>query len=208
MGKINIPPTKSNLHRVKQTYSTAKEGHDLLEQKREILVMELMSYIERTKRIEKELDNEIENAYNSLKKALKNSGRNTIDKETEFINYDIKVKRKSGKLMGIPLPALNVEIPNLKIQYSQMTAGVCVDEMSMKFIKLVSLLSEAAQIRSIVWSLSKEVKKVQRRVNALEKVVMPESKETAKFIESTLEEKERDELFVVKMVKAKLGRKK
>lgn len=204
MPKINIPPTKSNLHKVKKTYETAKEGHDLLEQKREILVMELMTYIERTKRIEKDLDRDIEEAYSSLRKALKVSGRASLEKETGFITYEVKAEKKAGRMMGISLPALKVTAPDVKLQYSQMTASAALDEVSARFIKLVAMLAEAAQIRAIVWRLSKEVKKVQRRVNALEKVVMPENKETARYIESTLEEKERDELFAVKMVKAKL----
>ena len=45
----------------------------------------------------------------------------------------------------------------------------------------------------------------QRRVNALEKSVIPEAEETIKFITSSLEERERDELFIVKMVKEKYG---
>ena len=62
-----------------------------------------------------------------------------------------------------------------------------------------------AEIRAIVWRLSMEVKKTQRRVNALDKIVIPEKKETMKFIESSLEERERDELFISKLVKAKMG---
>ena len=42
MAKTDIPPTKSNLRKVKADLTFAYEGFDLLEQKREILVMEIV----------------------------------------------------------------------------------------------------------------------------------------------------------------------
>ena len=49
MAREQIAPTKSNLLRVKERLATAMEGYDLLEQKREILVMELMQKVEQVK---------------------------------------------------------------------------------------------------------------------------------------------------------------
>lgn len=204
MAKQNIPPTKSNLQMVQHTYRTAKEGYDLLEQKREILVMELMSYLERTKRLEKNVEKEIGSSYTLLKHSLRVKGSETLRNEVEYVDYDVKIKKKGRKVVGIPLPALEVEIPKLTLQYSQMTASSTTDQLGARFFKLIAILAEAAQINSIVWRLSKEVKKIQRRVNALEKVVMPDNLETARYIQNVLEEKERSDFFVVKMLKDKM----
>lgn len=204
MPKLNIPPTKSNLIKVKQDNAIASEGYELLEQKREILVFELMSYVERVKRIEKELNNNINKAYGSLKKAISSFGHEDIKKKTQFINYKFSMKKKTLRLFGMSLPAIQTEVPRLKLQYSFLNTNAIVDETSMNFLDLINLICEMAEIRAIVWRLSKEVKKVQRRVNALEKIVIPDTNETIKFIENTLEERERDQIYIGKLVKERL----
>ncbi|MBO6100512.1 MAG: V-type ATP synthase subunit D, partial [Spirochaetaceae bacterium] len=72
-----------------------------------------------------------------------------------------------------------------------------------EFFELLRLLTEMASIRTIVWRLAGEVKKTQRRVNALDKMVIPQSAETKKYIESVLEERERENIFVLKALKTR-----
>jgi V/A-type H+-transporting ATPase subunit D len=205
MAKLNIPPTKNNLITTKRTFEIASEGYELLEQKRQILVMELMSHVERVKRIEKELDKKIFDAYDSLKKTVLVMGHEEAKQKTEFISYEFNMRKKPLRLIGMHLPSIEIDVPKLKLQYSFLNTNAIIDETTKKFLSLITLLCEMAEIRAIVWRLSKEVKKAQRRVNALEKVVIPDTKETIKFIQDTLEEKERDEMFIRKLVKKKIG---
>ena len=67
----------------------------------------------------------------------------------------------------------------------------------------MKLLTDLASIRTIVWRLANEVRKTQRRVNALDKMVIPQTRETKVYIESVLEERERENVFVLKALKAK-----
>lgn len=204
MAKLNLSPTKSNLIKVKQDFVIAKEGHELLEQKREILVLELMSYVERVKRLEKELDTLLFDAYFSLKNTFVVLGHENTKAKAKLISYDYLIRKKSLKILGKNLPSIEIEQPILKLQYSFLNTRTNLDETSMKFLKLIPILSELAEIRNIVWRLSQEVKRTQRRVNALEKVILPDNTETIKFIESSLEEQERSEMFIRKLVKKNL----
>ena len=70
---------------------------------------------------------------------------------------------------------------------------------------MLRLLTEMASIRTIVWRLAKEVKKTQRRVNAIDKQVIPQTRETRTYIESILEERERESIFVLKALKSRSG---
>ena len=70
MAKLNLPPTRTNLLKLKQDYLVASEGYELLERKREILAIELMSNIEKIKRLEKDIDKKLYEAYDSLKKVV------------------------------------------------------------------------------------------------------------------------------------------
>ena len=66
MARLNIAPTKSNLLSIKEQLQVSTEGYDLLEQKREILVMELMRIVEKIKLLEREIDKCIAKAYPAL----------------------------------------------------------------------------------------------------------------------------------------------
>jgi V/A-type H+-transporting ATPase subunit D len=64
-----------------------------------------------------------------------------------------------------------------------------------EFFGLLKILTELAAVRTIAWRLAREVRKTQRRVNALEKMVIPAARGTKTYIESALEERDRDAFF-------------
>lgn len=205
-NKLNLPPTKSNLIEVKSNLDIAQEGYDLLEQKREILVMELMKMFEKIKRIEKELDEKLFDAYKSLKLLILKQGAVQVRETSIGINYDYEIKEKVDSIMGIKLPSVKLDIPHKSLQYSFGNSSVLSDEVMIKFLDALKAIGLMAEIRTAVWRLARELRKTQRRVNALEKFVIPDNKETLKFIENTLEEREREMLFVQKMLKKKLNK--
>jgi V/A-type H+-transporting ATPase subunit D len=87
MAREQLAPTKSNLLRVKERLAFAEEGHDLLEQKRELLVMELMQKLEQVKILERELDTRVTTAYPCLKRMLIVVGREKAEKLAQNISY-------------------------------------------------------------------------------------------------------------------------
>jgi V/A-type H+-transporting ATPase subunit D len=205
MARYDVPPTKSSLFQVKADLSIAREGFELLEQKREILVMELMRMVEQVKLLERDLDKRVGTAYASLKRMIVTVGRQSSSEISAGIRFPWTVREKQNRLMGIPLPTVEMEVPRLELKYSFMgTDGSC-DRTMVEFFELLRLVARLAEIRTMVWRLAREVKKTQRRVNALEKVVIPDVLETKGFIEGVLEEREREVFFVQKILKARLG---
>jgi V/A-type H+/Na+-transporting ATPase subunit D len=204
MARQNIPPTKSNLFSVKDQLTTAREGYDLLEQKREILVMELMRLVEEVKLLEGDMDRRLETAYGALKQMIVRMGRDTAREVSEGIRFPYAAREKTGKLMGMSLPTLDVDMPQLELKYSFMSTDSACDATTIEFFEALKLIARMAEIRTTVWRLAKEVRKTQRRVNALDKIVIPEVQETRKYIEGVLEEREREVFFVQKILKAKL----
>lgn len=208
MAKLNIAPTKSNLLAVKEQLSIAKNGYDLLEQKREILVMELMHLVERVKLLERDIDKKINEAYPALKKMLLFLGGDRVERLADFVDYDYVINEKTVNVAGMPMPSISVDLPQKKLFYSYGDSFADTDKVMIEFLELLKLLTEMASIRTIVWRLANEVKKTQRRVNALDKMVIPQNTETKAYIESILEERERENIFVLKTLKAKKGDKK
>jgi V/A-type H+-transporting ATPase subunit D len=201
-----IAPTKSNLIRVKERLSTAEEGYDLLEQKREILVMELMQKVEQVKMLERDLDARVAGAYPVLKRMLIVAGRERADRISENIRYPFELVEKPVQAAGMTLPGLEIRLPEAELKYSPANSFAECDETVLEFFGLLKICTELAAVRTIAWRLAREVRKTQRRVNALEKMVIPTARDTRVYIESALEERDRDSFFTSKLLKRKAGK--
>ena len=201
MAKLNVAPTKSNLLAIKEQLSVSMQGYDLLEQKREILVMELMRIVDKVKVLEKEIDASVSKAYASLKSMLVAIGGDNVERIAESVEYDFDIVKKNSVVAGMNFTTLDVNLPGKKLFSSFMGTFPDSDQVMSDFFELLSLLTQMASIRTIAWRLAVEVRKTQRRVNALDKMVIPQDRETVKYIESVLEERERDNIFVLKSLK-------
>jgi V/A-type H+-transporting ATPase subunit D len=206
MAREMIAPTKSNLIRAKEKLAIAKEGYDLLEQKREILVMELMHNVEQVKLLERRLDEKITEAYPVLKRMLVMVGREQAYMLSRDIHYTVDLREKRVMAAGMNMPGLDVRMPEVELKYSPENSFAECDETVLEFFDLLKILTELAAVRTVAWRLAREVRKTQRRVNALEKMVIPTAKETKAYIEAALEEKDRDSFFTSKLLKRKAGK--
>jgi len=189
---------------MKEQKAVALQGFDLLQEKRDILVMEMMRMIQRVKLIEADLDKAMQKAYSSLKRMLLAVGREAAKEVSAGVGYNFSVQEKTVRVAGVFLPTLQLKAPPLSLQYSFMDTYSATDETMRDFLEYLKDIAELASIRTMVWRLAREVKKNQRRVNALEKVVIPDSTETVRYISGILEERDREMFFIQKMLKAKM----
>jgi V/A-type H+-transporting ATPase subunit D len=85
-----------------------------------------------------------------------------------------------------------------------MAGDTTLDEVTAAFANAMESIDRLAEIENAVFRLAREVRKTQRRVNALEKMFIPSYVETLRFITDALEERERDEFIVMRKVKERL----
>jgi V/A-type H+-transporting ATPase subunit D len=206
LASEQIAPTKSNLLRVKERLSTAEEGYDLLEQKREILVLELMQKVGQVKLLERDMASRVATAYPALKRMLVTVGRERAARLARNVRYRFELREKQVSAAGMKLPGLEVRLPAAELKYSPANSFAECDETVLEFFEMLKVCTELAAVRTIAWRLAREVRKTQRRVNALEKVVIPAARDTKVYIESALEERDRDSFFTSKLLKRKAGR--
>ena len=205
MTKLNVAPTKSNLLKIKEQLNISCDGYELLEQKREILVMELMHMVEQIKLLERDMDKVIASAYPALKNMLMAVGGDRVERISHAVNYDFSITEKSVIKAGMTFSTIDVKLPERKLFYAFMDSFADTDKVMADFCDFLKLLTQMASIRTIVWRLAMEVKKTQRRVNALDKMIIPQTRLTKKYIEGVLEERERENVFVLKSLKGKKG---
>jgi len=195
MPAKTVAPTKSNLLREKERLALAEEGYDLLERKREILMLELMKRIDEVRVLEREMRRRAGTAYPVLRRMLLSAGRDNARELASGVRADFVAKERRVQVSGISMPSLEAVAPEHRLQSSFMNSSADSDETAEEFSALLELIAAMASLRAIVWRLAKEVRKTQRRVNALEKMVIPESKAIKAFIEDSLEEREREAVF-------------
>lgn len=206
MARLNIAPTKSNLLVMNEQLAISQDGYELLEQKREILVMELMRMVEQVKLLEQRINAQVEKAFPALRKMLLVTGVDTVERLSQAVQYDFQIHEKEMSAGGMSFSSVSVALPKRELFYSFVDSFAETDAVMAEFFELLKLLTEMVSIRTIAWRLATEVKKTQRRVNALEKMVIPQTKETKEYIETVLEERERESIFVLKALKSKHGR--
>ena len=205
MAKLSIAPTKSSLLTVKRDLVFAQEGYELLEQKRQILVLELMSRVERARAVQKEVDERMAAAHKALARALASVGASEMQRESLGIVGTHKLRVSEQRVMGINLPAVSITVEPVVAEFAPGVGSATSDEVMKLFREALEAIGRLAEMENSVVRLSSELKKTQRRVNALDKIFLPDYHETVKYITDVLEERERDSTIIMKMTKAKIA---
>jgi len=204
MEKLKISPTKSNLLSTKSSLELAEEGYELLDKKRNVLIKEMMERIDEVKEIQSEINQYFYNAYEALKIVDITQGIKTVEEIAAGIGLIDNLKIRSYSVMGVEIPEVDELSQEISPHYSFYKTNLALDRAYKNFQKVVYLISRLAEIETSVYRLATSIKKTQKRANALENILIPRYKNTVKFIEERLEEKEREEFFRIKLLKEKL----
>jgi len=204
MTAINIPPTRSNLLRMKQDLQFAREGYEILDRKREVLTTELIRVAHDAGLLQDEVWNLVASAYRALEQAKLTMGQDQVEWAALATNKTVDVHLKFRGVMGVPIPMVEARGAPPEMTYSMGDTSATLDEAGAAFRKVLSRIPELSERVTSVWRLAGELRKTQRRVNALQHIFIPEYEETVLFIKSALEEREREETFRLKWLKTKM----
>ncbi|MBI5093443.1 MAG: V-type ATP synthase subunit D [Candidatus Hydrogenedentes bacterium] len=189
MARYEVAPTRTNLLGIKSDLSLVREGHELLEQKRQILLLELKQLTARAADAQKEVDAELARAYAALREALIANGVTGVSSAAETVNVEPKITAIERRVMGV---------------YGTFTTSVWLDEAVARFQDALRAIAGLAEARIAVVRLARAIQRTIRRVNALEKILIPDYEETLKYVQDSLEESDRQALFSLKLVKESL----
>jgi len=203
MGIYKITPTKANLIKSKSSLEFAKKGYELLDRKRTLLIREMMSLVDEAVSLQNEIHVEFEKAYKMLKLANITIGSEIVGEIARSIEKekDFSVLHKS--VMGVEIPIVKVQKDSITAEYGFFRTNPAIDKAVLSFNKIRELIYKLAEIENSVYKLAMEIKKTQKRTNALEKIQIPKYTSTIKYIEEVLEEKDREDFFRLKKVKGK-----
>ena len=206
MPTINIAPTRSNLIRIKKELQFAREGYEILDRKREVLTTELVRVAHEADELQKEVWQILETAYRALEKAQLTLGSDHVEWAALAAHKTVEVHLKLRGIMGVAIPVIEARGEPEKMLYSLSGTNAALDEASAAFREVLIKTPQLSMLVTTVWRLAGELRKTQRRVNALQHIFIPAYEETVTFIISSLEEREREETFRLKWLKTKMAK--
>jgi V/A-type H+-transporting ATPase subunit D len=204
MAKINVPPTRSNLLRIKQELRFAREGYEILNRKREVLTSELIRVAHDAELLQQKVWMLLEKAYQAMEEAQLRKGREHVEWAALANTKSVDVLIKFRGIMGVALPVIEARGGPAEMVYSLGDTNTSLDEATTTFREVLQLIPELSKQVTAVWRLAGELRKTQRRVNALQYIFIPQYEETVIFIVSSLEEREREDTFRLKLLKNRM----
>lgn len=201
MSILNIAPTRSNLIQMRTRLTFAKEGYSILDKKREVLTSELIKIAAEAEELQEQVQKTFVEAYKALAMARLSMGQERIEWAAMAVTHSVEVNVINYGMMGVPIPRVQASGEPPDISYSLGDTSVLLDESNELFRQVLLNIPRLAELAVSVFRLANELIKTQRRVHALEKVFIPQYEETIKFIENTLEEQDREEIFILKWLK-------
>lgn len=195
-----VAPTKGNLLNTKKSLEFATMGFDLLDKKRNILVREMMSLIDRASSIQEKIDSTYAQAYKALQMANVTNG--SCQMIAKSIKEDNSVVLTYRSVMGVEIPILSIQKnEDTTPPFDLETTNVMLDNAYKEFSKVKELTVELAEVETSVYKLADAIKKTQKRANALKNVMIPKFQDTIKTISAVLEENSRDTFSTLKLLK-------
>jgi len=197
--RLNIPPTKSSLLDLKRRLDFLNEGYRLLERKRELLTRLVYEKLAEYRQLSNSAREAMTTAYRWLSITHMRMGSHRIQQLSIGMPQAVEAKVLPRRNMSVQYPS--VEIQKLPLTpVGILATDASLDETRSSFADMIVKAARLAEVETALWRLLEEQRKTQKRVNALKYNVIPRFERTISYVESTLEEEERNTLFQLKVL--------
>ncbi|MEF8772143.1 V-type ATP synthase subunit D [Halodesulfurarchaeum sp.] len=201
----DVTPTRKNLMQIEDRIELSERGHDTLEQKRDGLIMEFMDILDQAQDVRSDMESQYTDAQQKINMTRAMEGDVAVRGAAAAIKENPEITMESKNIMGVVVP----QIESTKVRkdldergYGLLGTGARIDETAEAFEELLETLVLAAEVETAMKKMLTEIETTKRRVNALEFTLLPDLYESQDYIESKLEEQEREEIFRMKKIKA------
>ncbi|KAA0015056.1 MAG: V-type ATP synthase subunit D [Thermoplasmata archaeon] len=198
-----VKPTRMELLQMRKRKALAMKGHQLLSEKRDALVSSFFDLIRKRKEKREEAEGIINEAFKTLARAEMVMGEEKVRQMADKISKEREIKVSKKNVMGVTTPQFEIG-EAMPLSYSVFSTFSEFDESVRKAREALNKIVELAEAEGSIQMLGREIEKTKRRVNALEYIFIPRLVATISYIERQLEEREREDFFRRKRIKALL----
>ncbi|HUU76987.1 MAG TPA: V-type ATP synthase subunit D [candidate division Zixibacteria bacterium] len=206
-----VQATRMNLMKLRERYKLAEKGHDLLQEKLDSLVIRFFEVVDQIRGLREETTKLTINAQKSLIDAQMAVGPLRL-KEISFAAPEIwQIEAYENNVAGVVVPKLDLEKirdeSQSRLFYSFLSSSAEIDKTVENYRLAIEKIVVLAETLAMLQILGQAITETKRRVNALRFILVPRLKQNISFIETTLEEQEREQFAQLKKIKEKLEKK-
>lgn len=203
--RYTVFPTRMQLTTYKGKLLGAELGYNLLKRKTDALNQKFKSILKKIIDEKMSMKDYMKQASFSLVSAKYTAGEISHVVVQNVKNSTYKVKLAQENVAGVRLPVFSQSHQDIRLQDLTGLAkgGQSVANARQQYVKALDSLVKLASLQTAFLTLDTVIKITNRRVNALEYVVIPMTQATIKYIETELDESEREEFFRLKLTQTK-----
>ncbi|MDR0383792.1 MAG: V-type ATP synthase subunit D [Christensenellaceae bacterium] len=202
MAKYNVNPTRIERARQSGRLKTALRGHKLLKDKCDEMIRTFMSLIKQNKILRNKVEKELNAALSLFMIArckLSDEQVMTAVQNSAAVKYNLITKTKN--IMGLTVPEVICTIEKQPLKNNFLSTPIEFDRSIQSLLNLTDILVELANIEKTCDMLADEIEKTRRRINSLQYLMIPNTKETIKYITMKLDEDQRGQQIRIMKVK-------
>lgn len=199
-----VVPSRMNLGVFKQKIVAAKKGHELLKKKCDALKTRFRVVMINLLDTKKSMGNEAQEALLLFAKAQWAAGEFHQNVKDSVKRASIRIELTSENIAGVQLPIMHLkDTEDLDSNINQIgiaRGGQTIQRCREKFKELLQLLVQIASHQTSFLTMDEVIKVTNRRVNALEYLVIPNFIKITGYIQQELDEQSREDYYRLKKV--------
>ena len=206
----NVSCTRMELLARKTQIALARQGRDLLEQKRTALLEEFLRIADTVIEQSDALQQIAADAHKALARAEAVAGTEAVKSAGLASRDELPLAVSTARVMGVKVPSIEqkrVSRSMLGRGYSITGTSITIDEAAAAFESEVDFIIRLADVELRLTRLAAEIQRTSRRLNALDHLLIPRLEAERDFIQMALDERERSDHFRFKLMKRILERK-
>lgn len=203
-GTMHRASSKAELVRLKAELKTAREGLSLLERKRDTLMNEAMNRLRQAKALRLELTRQWQPLWQQWCDTLTRERSQNLQRLASRLEPPVPPRDASRHWMSVLLAELSQELPVLAPLGSVTQVGLRPEQVRGTLAALLPRMVELMALETSVRRIAQALKRCHRQVNALDRMIIPELVREQTRVEQRLEEKEREAIFQIKRLKARM----
>ncbi len=204
MAILRVNPTRMELSRLKKRLAVAVRGHKLMKDKRDEMMRRFIILVRENVALRQKVEKELTAALSEFALARGVMSPEMMEQALMYPARKAEIDVERRNIMSVHVPKFTIGEESLKeavLSYGLVQTSPQLDGAIAGLAKLLPDLIRLAEIEKTCDLLANEIEKTRRRVNALEHVMIPQLKETIKFITMKLDENERANLTRLMKVK-------
>lgn len=194
MSVLNVNPTRMELTRLKKSLATALKGHKLLKDKRDELMRRFLELVRYNMELRLKVEEKLTEANKAFTVASSLMQHQALVTALMMPKQSVELDMDTQNVMSVEIPVYSMEMKSKQgdiYSYGFANTDSDLDTAVENLADVLPDLLKLAEVEKSCELMSAEIEKTRRRVNALEHVMIPNYRDTIKYITMKLDENER-----------------